>query len=102
MRIYWIDKPELGAIGMMPQPRCNDWLMDEISHLKKIEVDHVVSLLEAHEMEELELEMEQEYCEKQGIIFSNFPIVDWTVPSSKIALILSLKKWCMKSKKEIK
>ncbi|NOQ70951.1 MAG: hypothetical protein GQ574_03055 [Crocinitomix sp.] len=85
MRIYWINDLETGSIGMMPRPRGNDWLSDEIKHLKQIGVNQVVSLLESHEMAELELEMERANCEEQGIVFSNFPIVDCAVPESKAA-----------------
>ncbi|MFT5821566.1 MAG: protein-tyrosine phosphatase [Crocinitomix sp.] len=80
MRIYWINSLKSGSIGMMPRPRGNDWLSDEIAYLKQYEVDHVVSLLESHEMAELELEMERTYCEQQDISYSNFPIVDCAVP----------------------
>ncbi len=46
-KIYWIDKFENGgAIGIMPRPRGNDWLADEVKRLKETGVNTIVSLLE--------------------------------------------------------
>jgi len=84
MRIYWINDLIRGCIGMMPRPRGNDWLPTEVLYLKESEVDCVVSLLELHEIDELELRLEQDLCEKNGIDFISFPIVDCEVPKSII------------------
>ncbi len=92
MRIYWIKDLASGCIGMMSRPRGNDWLSDEISYLRGCGVDHVVSLLESHEIDELELELEQEFCSQNEIEFTNFPIADCEVPKSKIEFNELIKK----------
>lgn len=81
----------------MPRPRGGDWLEDEISSLKQLEVDVVVSLLESHEVAELDIADEVRLCGEQNIEFLAFPIVDRNVPASlpefsrfaeKVALLL--------------
>ena len=57
--IYWIENPTQGRIGIMPRPRGGDWLEDEVRSLQRSGVDVVVSLLERHEVEELDLQEEQ-------------------------------------------
>ena len=66
----------------MPRPRGGDWLEDEVSALKQLEVDAVVSLLESHEVVDLDIAAEQELCEAQDIEFLSFPIVDRNIPVS--------------------
>jgi protein-tyrosine phosphatase len=85
MRIYWIKDLEMGQIGMMPRPRGNDWLYDEIIALKNNGVDVVISLLEFHEMDELELIEEGSYCVENGIEYINHPVKDRSVPECKDA-----------------
>lgn len=76
--IFWITD----FLATMPRPRGNDWLEDEIISYKNYAVDVVVSLLEADEISELEIEKEQFYCEANGVIFLNFPIGDRQIPKS--------------------
>jgi len=80
--IYWINETKIGEkrIGTMARPRGNDWLDDEIKGLKVRAVDCLVSLLEASEIGELDLEHEEELCEKWDIQFINFPIADFNTP----------------------
>src|SRR5262245_52954752 len=66
----------------MSRPRGGDCLEDEISSLKEAGVDVLVSLLDASEISELELEKEPDYCEKLGIDFRHFPITDRSTPAS--------------------
>jgi len=66
----------------MPRPRGGDWLEDEISALKQFEVDAVVSLLELHEVDELDIADEARLCRERNIEFLSFPIVDRNVPAS--------------------
>ena len=55
-KIYWLHTFENAAkIGIMARPRGNDWLEDEIIHLKNQNVNVLVSLLERSEIEELNL-----------------------------------------------
>jgi hypothetical protein len=66
--IYWLDDSPSGRIGIMPRPRGGDWLEDEIRALRDAGVDVIVSLLEKHEIEELDLQHEPVYCNANDII----------------------------------
>ncbi len=80
--IYWIEEVKHGRLAIMPRPRGNEWLEDEIRSLKALKVDVVVSLLTQEENVELELEQEQRLCESYEIEFISFPIKDRQVPDS--------------------
>jgi protein-tyrosine phosphatase len=80
--IYWMDDSQSGRIGIMPRPRGGDWLEDEIRALRESRVDVIVSLLEKHEINELDLQDEPVYCDANGIIYLSMPIVDRGVPES--------------------
>ena len=80
--MHWIENLSSGRLGVMPRPRGGDWLEDEVSALKQLEVDAVVSLLESHEVVDLDIAAEQELCEAQDIEFLSFPIVDRNIPVS--------------------
>ena len=82
INVYWINNLSSGRLGVMPRPRGGDWLEDEVSSLKQFEVDAVVSLLESHEVTDLDIAAEQELCEAQGIEFLSFPVVDRNIPVS--------------------
>ena len=102
--IYWINEQVVGEkmLGIMPRPRGNDWLDDEIKWLKIREVDCLVSLLESSEIYELELGKEAELCQINNIQFINFPIKDVNVPSEKkyfIQLVNRLNEYLNDSKK---
>lgn len=66
----------------MARPRSGEWLEDEIASYKCEGIDVVVSLLERHEIEELELKQECAFCEQAGMHFLTFPIADRGVPPS--------------------
>ncbi len=57
--IYWIKTPGKGKVGIMPRPRGDDWLEDEIISFKKAGVSVVVSLLTLPEIKELFLSEEK-------------------------------------------
>src|SRR5262245_24573351 len=80
--IYWLDDSQSGRIGIMPRPRGGDWLEDEIRALRDAGVDVIVSLLEKHEIEELDLQHEPVYCNANDIVYLSQPIVDRGVPKS--------------------
>ena len=80
--IYWLDLPEAGRLAIMPRPRAGDWLLDEIAGWKAEGISAVVSLLEQHEVDELELRQEPTLCKAAGIEFVSFPIPDRGVPES--------------------
>jgi protein-tyrosine phosphatase len=77
-----MDDSQSGRIGIMPRPRGGDWLEDEIRALRESRVDVIVSLLEKHEINELDLQDEPVYCDANGIIYLSMPIVDRGVPES--------------------
>jgi hypothetical protein len=82
--IYWLREIECTRLAIMPRPRAGEWLSDELSGLRKIGVDIVVSLLEADESRELGLEGEALLCSAAGIKFVSFPIPDCGVPNDRV------------------
>jgi len=80
--MFWIEAPGPGRIGIAARPRAGDWLEDEIERWRSASVDVVVSLLEPHEVHDLELEAERDACIKAGLTFLSFPIPDRGVPAS--------------------
>ncbi len=60
--VYWIEALAPGRLGVMPRPRGNDWLEDEVSSLVSEGVQFVVSLLTKDEVSELGLEREGALC----------------------------------------
>lgn len=80
-KIYWIHQFDNGSkLGIMPRPRGDDWLEEEIIKLKR-QINGVwVSLLEPHETSELGLRQQASLCSKYELEFINFPIVDRGVP----------------------
>jgi len=80
-KIYWIHKFDNSAkIGIMARPRGDDWLEDEITHLKYNEVGVLVSLLESDEIYDLKLDNEERICMAKNITYINFPIPDRDIP----------------------
>jgi protein-tyrosine phosphatase len=71
----------------MARPRGGDWLLDEIARFRRDGIDIVVSLLEAHEVVELDLLEEADACLKAGVQFISFPIPDRGVPDSTHELL---------------
>ncbi|MBX3628073.1 MAG: tyrosine-protein phosphatase [Rhizobacter sp.] len=66
----------------MPRPRSGEQLKDEVAGWHKESIGVVVSLLESHEIENLNLQAQTSLCESQEIEFLHFPVQDWGVPSS--------------------
>jgi hypothetical protein len=82
-RAYWLQHNSPGKLAIVARPRGNDWLEDEIHGLTQTGFDVVVSLLTPEENCELGLEREADVAEREGLLFINFPINDYDVPSSK-------------------
>ncbi len=82
--MYWIQGIEPRRLAFGPRPRAGDWLADEVSGWAQLGIRHVVSLLEAHEVRDLDIGEERIFCEERGIQFHVFPIPDRGVPSSFI------------------
>ena len=80
-KIYWIHEfANAAKLGIMPRPRGDDWLEEEIIKFKKQNIGLLVSLLEQHEINELGLKNQPALCSKHGLEYINFPIVDRSVP----------------------
>ncbi len=87
-KTYYISNIGKGRLAMMPRPRGNDWLEEEIEGLKSLSFDLVVSFLTQEEELELELQKECFFCEQIGIKFVSFPIEDRGLPEEKPFLSL--------------
>jgi protein-tyrosine phosphatase len=85
--LYWIDGVPPGRLAIMPRPRSNDWLRDELTSWHESGVRLLVSLLGDDEVKELELGDEAVLCQDVGLRFINFPIPDRGVPESKEAFL---------------
>jgi protein-tyrosine phosphatase len=81
MSPYWI-KAEGFRLAIIPRPRGQDWLPDDIKFLHRAGVDVVVSALTVSENEELGLVAENHCCQSNGVEFLSFPIEDRSVPKS--------------------
>jgi len=79
-QLYSIRGLPTGQVSIMARPRGGDWLPDEIKALRSSGVDILVSLLTPHEVMELDLREEAEYCRRQGVIHLSLPIPDRGTP----------------------
>lgn len=89
-RLYWIEAPWKGKLGIVPRPRGGDWLDGEVSGWRESGIDVVVSFLTPSEAAEFALENEGEVCRALGIRFVSFPIPDQEVPVLKQAASILL------------
>ena len=80
--IYWIADVPWGRLAILGRPRAGKWLHDEITDWAANGITDVVSLLEEHEIRELELTREAEVVRQAGLDFEKFPIPDRGVPTS--------------------
>ena len=85
--IHWIPDIAPGRLGLMPRPRGGDWLEDEVAAWRAAQIDTIVSLLEPHEVRELDLLAEASLCEAAGIRYSSCPIPDRGTPASLQAVV---------------
>jgi len=72
--VFWIDRIGEGLLGIMPRPRGDDWLSDEIEALAKAGINVLVSLLTDDESAELALQDEEPHCGECGIRFISFNV----------------------------
>ena len=84
-KVFWIQSPGPGKVGIVPRPRGGDWLEDETTAWRAAGIDVVVSLLQPEEETQLALEGEAAAATAQGIEFRAFPIPDRGVPASRDA-----------------
>jgi len=76
---YWITS----QLAIVPRPRGEDWLDDEMAGIRAAGIDVVVSTLEDREAAVLGLEREREAAEQAGLRFIHFPIPDRGVPQER-------------------
>jgi hypothetical protein len=81
-KVYWIETPLTGRLAIVPRPRANDWLADEIAGWRAEGIDLVVSLLGPEEVSELGLHSEESLCCEHMMEFVSFPFSDRGVPPS--------------------
>jgi protein-tyrosine phosphatase len=80
--LFWIPGPWRGKLAIVTRPRGGDWLADEAFGWKQAGLDTIVSLLEAHEIEEFGLSLEAQAAAEAGVEFVSFPIPDQGIPDS--------------------
>jgi protein-tyrosine phosphatase len=91
-KLYWLDEEWPGRIALSARPRGGDWLPDDVADWKRAGIGGVISLLESHEEEEMDLRGESVEVRGQGLEFSSFPIPDRQVPTSEAKLAQVLEK----------
>jgi protein-tyrosine phosphatase len=82
-KVFWVNGPLRGQLGILPRPRGGDWLKDETSAWREAGIDIVVSLLEPEEEAQLDLKDEASAAAASGVDFRPFPIADRGVPNSR-------------------
>ena len=98
-RVYFIAQT---SIGTMARPRGGDWLLDDLTGLKRMGIQVLVCLMEQAELQELLLEEEAADCKKVGLEFIHFPIPDFGLPANEDAvrkLVIDLKNYIEEGKK---
>lgn len=93
--VYWVPGPWLGHLGIVPRPRGQDWLADEVRSWRDAGLAVVASLLTPDEVTELEIQDEEARCRQEGIEFHALPIPDRGVPPLRAgftALVSTLEK----------
>jgi protein-tyrosine phosphatase len=92
MNTFWIPGSWTRRLAITPRPRGGEWLEDEVRGWKDAKLDVIVSLLTQAESLEFALIAEMEACEKEGLLFFQFPIVDLGVPTSRAVTLELLSK----------
>jgi protein-tyrosine phosphatase len=81
--IHWVHGIGPHRLALMPRPRGGEWLAQEVAAWRSAGIGTVVSLLERHEITELELAAEPALCAGQDIEFLSLPIADRGTPASR-------------------
>ena len=90
--LYWIESNWPGKPAIIPRPRGGDWLEDEVAAWKDAGLDVIVSLLEADEAADLNLQQEGELSRIAGLEFISFPIADRNTPGSRAEALALLQR----------
>jgi protein-tyrosine phosphatase len=75
-----VERAGPGRLAIVPRPRGNDWLDDELAALRAAGVAVLVSMLTEDEQRELELSDEPAAAVRAGLHFVAMPVEDRTVP----------------------
>src|SRR5688572_1255669 len=78
--VYWVPTSLAGRLAILPRPRGDDWLEDEVRGWRQAGIDVVVSLLTPGEAAEFGLTGEAEAARAVGIEFLGLPTPDRGVP----------------------
>jgi hypothetical protein len=81
-RTYPIEGLSTGQLAIVPRPRGGDWLEDEVQAWREGGFDVIVSLLTPGEQRELDIVDEADFARAKGLRFLEFPIPDYSVPTS--------------------
>ena len=84
MTPFWVDTGTAMRLAIVPRPRGNDCLEDEVTQTRA-GVDVLVSMLQPDEATELGLSAEAKLCAAGDIQFRSFPIPDRETPPSTAA-----------------
>ncbi len=85
--MYWVPGPWLGKLAVAPRPRGGDWLNDDIAGWRQAGIDTILSTLTPTEVQDLDLTLECERVEANGLRFLSLPISDREVPDSRAAML---------------
>jgi hypothetical protein len=78
--VDWVRELPGVRLALMPRPRGGEYLADEIDGWRRLVVQTVVSLLEPHEIRDLELASEESLCLAAQLQFISYPIPDRADP----------------------
>jgi len=82
MTIFWINPGANGRLAIVPRPRGNECLAEDLGAMRREGIDILVSLLTRSEAAELGLACEQALCTRAGLEFRSFPVPDHSVPAA--------------------
>lgn len=82
MTVFWVNPGANGRLAIVPRPRANESLLDDLAAIRSDGIDILISLLTPAEATDLGLAREHALCERVGIEFRSFPIPDRSVPDS--------------------
>lgn len=82
MAVFWINRGTNGRLAIVQRPRGDEWMAQDLAAFRQNGIDILVSLLTSPEAKELGLSHEKEMCERVGMEFRSFPILDRSVPVS--------------------
>jgi protein-tyrosine phosphatase len=83
--IYWVQDRNPPQVAIVPRPRGDDWLADDLAALRADGIDVLVSFLEDEEAAELGLSEERKLAEQAGMEFISYPIPDRNVPEHLVS-----------------